>query len=315
VTFTKLFASITESTIWLEDNETRIVWITMLAMANKNGYVFASEPGLANRARVPLEATIKALEKFMAPDKYSRSPEHEGRRIEKVDGGWRLLNYQKHRAIRDEEERREYQREWVKRKRSVDKNVDKCRQSRPRSTQAEAEAEADAERKPPPPTPSMPANAEANDVPHGTVLDLEEQVYAIANSNPKLSHIPAGRIPRAEAEAIAEAIVIDGFDLVLAGTRNLADAVARWTKHELRFVPSPMKFYREAQYRLDPGRWERTGGPSAPTKTQQRIINNRIALIEGVRLAQTDRPGGSDAGKRANARGDAFLVADVQGRD
>lgn len=69
----------------------------MLAMANKNGYVFASEPGLANRARVPLESVLKALERFQSPDPYSRHKEKEGRRIEPIDGGWRLLSYQSYR--------------------------------------------------------------------------------------------------------------------------------------------------------------------------------------------------------------------------
>jgi hypothetical protein len=144
LTFTKLFASITESTIWCEDDQTRIVWITMLAMANKNGFVFASIPGLAKRANVPLDSTLRALEKFLGPDPYSRTKEFEGRRIEAVDGGWRLLNYHKHRAMRDEEDRREYMRDLMREKRaSVSKNVSNVSHGKPPLAQAEAEAEAD----------------------------------------------------------------------------------------------------------------------------------------------------------------------------
>ena len=109
-TFTKLFASITDSTIWSEDNETRIVWITMLAMCDRHGYVAASVPGLAARARVSIEATEAALAKFMAPDKYSRSQEYEGRRVEAVDRGWNILNHGRFMEMRDEEARREYDR-------------------------------------------------------------------------------------------------------------------------------------------------------------------------------------------------------------
>jgi hypothetical protein len=47
VTFTKLFSSITESTVWDEPDRVRLVWITMLAMADKHGRVWASVPGLA----------------------------------------------------------------------------------------------------------------------------------------------------------------------------------------------------------------------------------------------------------------------------
>lgn len=100
--FTKLFSSITASTVWLEDSDTRIVWVTMLAMADQDGYVGASIPGLASIARVPVEKVLAALEKFKAPDSYSRSKEHEGRRIEEVDRGWVLLNHRTFREHRNE---------------------------------------------------------------------------------------------------------------------------------------------------------------------------------------------------------------------
>lgn len=120
--FTKLFSSILASSIWCEANETRLVWITMLAMADRNGLVEAAIPGLANAARVSLEACETALTKFQSPDAYSRSTAHQGRRIEKVEGGWRLLNYAEYRAKLSVEERREYQRvkqaEYRKRKKA-----------------------------------------------------------------------------------------------------------------------------------------------------------------------------------------------------
>ncbi|MEQ2007535.1 MAG: hypothetical protein ABMA26_12120 [Limisphaerales bacterium] len=106
MTFTKLFSSLTESSVWCQDDHTRLVWIAMLAMADKHGRVWASVPGLANRARVPVEAVERALGIFLAPDPHSRTKAFEGRRIEVIDGGWRLLNHAKYRALRDEEDRR-----------------------------------------------------------------------------------------------------------------------------------------------------------------------------------------------------------------
>lgn len=82
----------------------------MLAMADRNGYVGASVPGLSGRARVALEATEAALNTLLAPDTYSRSQEFEGRRIEVADRGWVILNYDRFRDMRDEEARREYER-------------------------------------------------------------------------------------------------------------------------------------------------------------------------------------------------------------
>lgn len=143
--YTKLFQSILASTIWREPNETRIVWITMLAMADKRGVVEASVPGLADMARVSLACCKRALKALQTPDRYSRTREHDGRRIEPVDGGWLLLNHGKYRAKLNADDRREYlkvkQRE--SRARRLSTGVNKHQQKSTVSTQAEAEAEAD----------------------------------------------------------------------------------------------------------------------------------------------------------------------------
>jgi hypothetical protein len=96
--FTKLDSGITDSTIWLAPDTTRIVWITMMAMADQNGYVGSSLPGLASRARVSMPACVEAIKTFLAPDEYSRTADFEGRRITEADGGWVLLNHAKYRA-------------------------------------------------------------------------------------------------------------------------------------------------------------------------------------------------------------------------
>lgn len=172
VTFTKLFSSITESTIWCEDSDTRIVWVTMLAMADRKGRVWASIPGLANRARVPLEAAEKALGRFMSPDKYSRTPDYDGRRIEPIDGGWQLLNYEKYRAMRDEEERKAYQREWVRERRHTLSTVD---QGLPQSPQAEAEADLSS-------NPNGLLVGRADDCPHQEIINLYHQTLPMCPS-------------------------------------------------------------------------------------------------------------------------------------
>jgi hypothetical protein len=153
-TFVKLFGSIIESTIWCEDSDTRIVWITMLAMADAQGYVGASLPGLAARAQVPMAKVQAAIEKFLSPDAYSRSKDFEGRRIEEAERGWRLLNYLKFREQRDAEARREYERERKRGQRSKPANdVPECPgqtgtvpQCPPLSAQEEEEVEEEGEK-------------------------------------------------------------------------------------------------------------------------------------------------------------------------
>lgn len=146
MTFTKLFSSITESSIWVADDHTRLVWITMLAMSDKHGRVWAAIPGLANRARVPVESVEKAIAAFLAPDPYSRTTVNDGRRIEAIDGGWRLLNHKKYRDIRDDENRRAQNAEAQERYRSKQTRLRKPEVSTSKPTGkpiADTEAEAD----------------------------------------------------------------------------------------------------------------------------------------------------------------------------
>lgn len=117
--YTKLFSSIVASTIWREDDKTRLVWITMLALKNERHVVEASLPGLADLARVTIGECEKAIGKLEGKDKYSRSQEFEGRRIEKCDGGWRILNGEHYRKHLSAEDRREYQRLYQREYRKV----------------------------------------------------------------------------------------------------------------------------------------------------------------------------------------------------
>ena len=125
----------------------------MLAMADRNGEIQASIPGLARLAGVPIPDCEEALAKFIAPDPYSRTPDDEGRRIEKIEGGWSLLNHAKYRemASRDDSkaantERQCRHREKEKRNATVTPRNAKVTPSNIRVTHtlhiAEAEAEA-----------------------------------------------------------------------------------------------------------------------------------------------------------------------------
>lgn len=139
--FTKLASSIVTSSVWVQDDYILRVWIAMLATADANGVVEASVPGFANLCRVSIEQMEQAIAKLSEIDVYSRSPDHDGRRIEKIDGGWLILNYAKYRAKRDPEERKRQVREAVARHRA--KSVNDVSPGNPPKAQAEAEAEAE----------------------------------------------------------------------------------------------------------------------------------------------------------------------------
>lgn len=109
--FTKLQRSIVTSSIWLQDMETRLVWITLLALCDRDGVVRASPLGLAHQARVSNEGCQRALELLQAPDGDSRSLEHGGRRVERIEGGFLVLNYTRVLSEGMTQEKRDYDRE------------------------------------------------------------------------------------------------------------------------------------------------------------------------------------------------------------
>jgi hypothetical protein len=156
--FVKLFSTITESSLWSESKETRVLFVTMLAKADATGFVEAALPGLARVSNLSLEETRVAVAQLEGPDPHSKNPANEGRRVLHVPerGGWQILNYQAYRERRNDEERQAYMRQYMKEyraervnksKQSVNK-VSKCkpdvRRCKPPLAHAEAEAEADA---------------------------------------------------------------------------------------------------------------------------------------------------------------------------
>jgi len=142
MTFTKLHGTILDSSVWSESAPTRIVWITLLAMADENGVVEASIGGLAHRARVARGECLEALHVFLSPDGDSRDGT-SGERVEAVPGGWLLLN---HANYRDRQTRQQAQtaarvRKW-RAKRTAARNAVT---EHPPISPSEAEAEAEAE--------------------------------------------------------------------------------------------------------------------------------------------------------------------------
>ena len=97
--FTKLDENLLQSSIMAEDGFTFKIWISLLAACREDGIARVSPIFLSSVCRIPIEDTIKAIEKLASPDPLSRSTNNEGCRIERVDGGFHLINYQKYRQF------------------------------------------------------------------------------------------------------------------------------------------------------------------------------------------------------------------------
>lgn len=164
--FVKLDCGMLDSTIWI-DREARELFITALLMAEPfeateemegiqirtlepsgfvvpvgwYGFVPASGIGITRRAGIEREAGLSALERLSDPESESRSPEFDGRRMVRVNGGFVILNFDKYRRkdhTAAERSRRYREKQQASRVTSITPRV-----TSRSNTQAEAEAEAE----------------------------------------------------------------------------------------------------------------------------------------------------------------------------
>jgi hypothetical protein len=99
-TWTPVFSKIVDSSIWVEPDFVCKVFITMLALKDADQVVRFNAFGLARRCWPNdidggEKRVLEALKVLSSPDKrrLEKQP-HDGRRIEKVEYGWRILNGQ-----------------------------------------------------------------------------------------------------------------------------------------------------------------------------------------------------------------------------
>ena len=102
-----LWSGITESSIWDESDEVRITFITLLALKDSDHVVRKTAFQIGKRARYDEATTIKALKVLASPDRKRIEPQpHEGRRIQKVEDGWLVLNGEQYRKKVSDEMRK-----------------------------------------------------------------------------------------------------------------------------------------------------------------------------------------------------------------
>lgn len=95
--FTKLDSGILQSSIMGASPETFKVWIALLAACEADGISRVSPVFIASVGHMSIEQVRAAIEELSSPDQDSRTLECEGRRIERIDGGFRIINYLKYR--------------------------------------------------------------------------------------------------------------------------------------------------------------------------------------------------------------------------
>jgi hypothetical protein len=122
-TWTPLWNGIVESSVWLEPDYVRVIWITLLAIKDSDDVARGSAFQISRKANKTEAETIKALKILASPDKkrLEKQP-HDGRRIKKVEDGWLILNGMVYRErVQDEMRKARWRRaQAAKRKRLRD---------------------------------------------------------------------------------------------------------------------------------------------------------------------------------------------------
>ena len=120
----KYFDQIYDSSL-AENYLTRLVFIDLLVLADKEGIVDISREAIARRTNVPIKIVNEALNKLEQVEQGSRSTEQEGRRIirldEHRDWGWKIVNYEAYNKMQDMDAKRLYFREYRRKQRAAKK--------------------------------------------------------------------------------------------------------------------------------------------------------------------------------------------------
>ena len=220
--FTKLDSGIVDSSIWSEPPTTRVVWITMLAKSDRTGLVRCSWDGLLRASNISkdlFEAAIACLE---SEDKNSRSSGFEGRRIEKVEGGWLILNYLKYRDYNysnnpESIRKREYRHEKSG--------------TRPKVSQDTSGHSA-----------SASASASAFEAGEGISAEDIYQAYPLKVGKPMALRSISKAMQKMPPETLLK----------------LTKAYAARRGGDLSFTPHPATWFNQERFNDDPSTWERT---------------------------------------------------------
>jgi hypothetical protein len=98
--YTPIFKRTLQSRIWSLSPSTRCVWMWMKLQADPEGYVNADLAGVAAGANVELEDARRAIDGFLAPDPDADPDDpYEGRVLERVRGGWLILDHESDREL------------------------------------------------------------------------------------------------------------------------------------------------------------------------------------------------------------------------
>jgi len=225
-----------------QDVETRYCFMMLLAIADSGGYVIGTDVAIARTINVPLDVFTRCVEKLKSPDDDSNSQVLDGRRIVDSDAGrgYRVVNYLTYRALKSEEEKKTYMREYMRNRRQNTqtvknvKSVKICKSVLSDVTHTEEEGEGDTEVKPSLQQKASPSGLEGD--------EKEKQFNRFWNAYPK-------RKGRGNAlKAWTKQKLDSKIETILEAIQRLKKD-EQWTKNGGQYIPHPATW-------LNSGGWD-----------------------------------------------------------
>lgn len=122
----KIFDSIYDGTL-AEDWRALITFQQMIVLCDADGMVDMTPQSMSRRTGIPIDHIKAGIEVLEKEDKYSRTPDESGRRIELIDDhrpwGWHIINHEKYKNTRDADTIRAQTRERVRKHREKKRAV------------------------------------------------------------------------------------------------------------------------------------------------------------------------------------------------
>lgn len=126
-TFAPLFNRIVDSSLWLEPDHVVKVFLTMMAKKDADMIVRGSAFNISQWAKKSEVETLDALKVLSSPDtKRIEKQPFDGRRIQRVEEGWLILNGKVYRDLMVQENERARKRRWAAEKRAQEREEKKA---------------------------------------------------------------------------------------------------------------------------------------------------------------------------------------------
>lgn len=252
--YAKVFRQIFDSSI-ANDYQVRFVFEDFLKLADINGVVDMTPEAIARVTNVPLKMVRHGITALESPDNRSRSKEHEGRRIIRLDDhrdwGWMIVNYDYYRKLASEEQRREKTRVRVARFKS------KCKSQDGQTELGNAVV-----------TLGNAGNAMEREREREKHRE-EESIVLKASEIYELYPRKVGK-PKA-IQSIIKALKNYKFETVKAATEGFSK---NWNGAvDIQFCPHPSTWFNQERFNDDPATWVRQFQASPPPTSTQSLLS------------------------------------------